>query len=207
MSLRPASWAVLALSLAAPAHATFVTQHFQLQVNDQIISPVGPTCINSASPQMLLCGGNYIGKVYQGVFTFDDSLLASDGLKEGVPRQGFNFSIDGYTFGSSSSPNEPYNTGILPGLLVQGGQLVAFVGWLHGSGDEAFLSFAPNGSFEGTDTSGLADPGFGVAPRHIFGTMEFIPSVPEPSALMLALLALATSACVGAAARPRATRR
>lgn len=185
--------AALVLLVVQMANAGVIRQNFELKVDGESVSTEGPNCRNS-SVFWLRCGETYIGNVYRGSFTLDDTWLQSDGLKESVPALDFQLATE-KPFAFFSSTHVPYNAAYLPGLIVSSGRVIDFLGLMHGSGDTYFLDFFGNGRFRGTDTNVMSDPGVPAAPfRTIEGSLTFY--VPEPAGPALVGGALAALALV-----------
>jgi hypothetical protein len=127
-----------------------------------------------------------IGDTLHGTFSLDNSILQTDGTKNGVALSSFRIEIGGIVWDMlhplSSAPDATAFQGFRgmfgfsssPSFVVNGGEITQIVGGVYGGADVPFIDFYPNGVFSSLDAGN----------SWVTGTLS-VANVPAASAILL----------------------
>jgi len=170
--------------------------NFTLTVDAVDQAPL-PDCAGGPFVQTFGCN-NAIGDTYAGSFIVDDSILAGDGLLEGIPVSDFFLQVGDVIWSQNPVPNNQF-AGFRgldlfapgPGLIVSGGALVDLAGGVFGPSDIPFVDFF--GGFVGVTNRFAANDGLTALQGCLaigVGGSDCL-AVPEPATFLLLFLGAA----------------
>lgn len=179
---------VIGSALATAAHAASQTA-YNLTFTIDHIDQFSPC--NSAPNGAISFGCLSVGDTFTGSFAVDSSILATDGITTSASIFDFflPFGAALYASGPGNVTLAGYRNGSgfasAPGFLIEGGQVVDWVGGVYGGADFPFIDMYGEGSIP--RNSFIASDGVTSAR----GSMSIAAAVPEPEAYAMMALGLA----------------